>query len=67
MAGKYNRRHHRGLSRYPERLKRRGVTNVDVRMDDIQTLRNRASRSQVSMPPGYEHMAALLDEEVTNP
>lgn len=40
MAGKYNTRHDmRGKSRYPDRLKKRGETNVTVRMPDIETLR----------------------------
>lgn len=31
-----------GTSQYRERLKRRGVTSVSVRMEDVHTLRKRA-------------------------
>jgi hypothetical protein len=42
MSGKYNRKHpQRGRSRYPERLEKRGVTGVTVRMEDLKTLRRR--------------------------
>lgn len=43
MSGKYNTPHpFRAQSRYPERLKQRGMTNVTVRMEDLDTLRRNA-------------------------
>lgn len=44
MSRKHNTRHNRKRSRYPERLRKRGLTNVDVRMDDLATLRRTAVR-----------------------
>lgn len=41
MSRKYNTKHQRGRSHYPERLKRRGLTSVSVRMADLATLRRR--------------------------
>lgn len=46
MSGKYNTQHPmRGKSRYPERLRKRDMTNVTVRMDDLDVLRRNAIRS----------------------
>lgn len=39
MAGKHNTRHSRGKSHYPQRLKKRGETNVTVRMPSLEQLR----------------------------
>lgn len=39
MAGKYNTRHNRSMSKYPERLRARGMNNVSVRMEDVEVLR----------------------------
>lgn len=40
MAGKYNTQHPmRGNSKYPERLRKRGMSNVSVRMESVETLR----------------------------
>lgn len=42
MSGKYNTQHPmRSNSKYPERLRRRGMNNVNVRMEDVETLRRR--------------------------
>lgn len=46
MAGKYNTQHPmRGNSKYPERLRRRGMTNVTVRMEHVDVLRRRQGAS----------------------
>lgn len=43
MARRHNTKHlDRGRSKYPERLKARGVTTAQVRMPDLATLRKRA-------------------------
>lgn len=40
MAGKYNTRHPmRGKSNYPQRLRKRGETNVTARMPGLEQLR----------------------------
>jgi len=44
VSRKHNTKHARRRSRYPERLARRGVTNVDVRMSSVPELRRRAER-----------------------
>lgn len=41
----------RGKSRYPERLRKRDMTNVTVRMDDIEVLRRNAIRSGLHVEP----------------
>ena len=44
MSRKHNTKHTRKRSRYPERLKKRGMSSAAVRMDDLETLRKRAGR-----------------------
>lgn len=46
MSRKHNTKHNRKRSNYPLRLKKRGVSSASVRMDDLETLRKRASRQQ---------------------
>lgn len=52
MAGKYNTQHPmRGNSKYPDRLRTRGMSNVSVRMDDLDTLRRNAIRAGLYVEP----------------
>ena len=44
MSRKHNCKHHRSKHNYARRLASRGVSGVVVRMDDLETLRRRASR-----------------------
>lgn len=41
MSRRYNTKHNRVRSRYPQRLKKRGLTSVSVRMASLSTLRRR--------------------------
>lgn len=41
MSRKHNTQHSRSQSKYPERLKKRGVSSASVRMEDLETLRKR--------------------------
>jgi len=41
VAGKYNTRHNRAMSRYPERLKKRSMSSAAVRMESLEVLRKR--------------------------
>lgn len=41
MSRKHNTKHARSKSRYPLRLKARGVTSAGARMLDLETLRKR--------------------------
>lgn len=45
MARKHNTKHNRGQSKYPQRLKMRGMSSAAVRMEDIETLRKRQGRA----------------------
>ena len=44
MSRKHNTKHHRSKHNYARRLAARGVSSAAVRMDDLETLRRRASR-----------------------
>lgn len=42
MSKKHNTKHHqRGQSKYPQRLKGRGVSSASVRMENLETLQRR--------------------------
>lgn len=56
MGRKYNVKHHRSPSHYPERLKARGETPSSVRMTSYEDLHRRAMRAE-------QKVAALRREE----
>lgn len=43
MSRKHNVKHNRSKSRYPDRLRARGVTGASVRMPTVETLRKQAA------------------------
>lgn len=45
MSRKHNTRHNRTAGGYQRRLVKRGVSNIDVRMDSLEQLRRAAGRS----------------------
>lgn len=53
MSRKHNTRHERALSRYPQRLAKRGVTTVEVRMTDLPTLRHRQGYREPEQGDAY--------------
>lgn len=59
MSRKHNTKHtRRGRSNYPRRLAKRGLSNVDVRMPDLESLRKSFLRREAS------HNGVTLDERV---
>ena len=67
MSGKYNTQHHRGLSNYPQRLKRRGVSSASVRMESLDTLRKRQGFNDGTDDYGnlerMRHVQAMMAEQ----
>lgn len=59
MARKHNTKHNRSQSKYPQRLKVRGMSSASVRMEDIETLRKRQTRFEITPLIGYDSLGLI--------